>query len=50
MKESHPSIHMNNHIKAHNFFVNESGLFVTPTFVQDDEPIVVPQLIQLEMF
>ena len=30
MKESHPSIRMNNHIKAHNFFVNESGVFSMP--------------------
>jgi hypothetical protein len=28
MKESHPSIRMNNHIKAHSFFVNESGVFM----------------------
>ena len=30
MKELHPSIRMNNHIKAHSFFVNESGVFVPP--------------------
>lgn len=34
MKELHPSIRMNNHIKAHNFFVNESGVFV-PTVQQE---------------
>ena len=28
MKELHPSIRMNGHIKAHSFFVNESGVFV----------------------
>jgi hypothetical protein len=28
MKELHPSIRMNSHIKAHSFFVNESGVFV----------------------
>jgi len=35
MKESHPSIRMNNHIKAHSFFVNESGVFVPPAQPQD---------------
>jgi hypothetical protein len=40
---------MNNHIKAHNFFVNESGVFVNTTVQQ--ETIVLPaELIQLEMF
>jgi hypothetical protein len=49
MKELHPSIRMNNHIKAHNFFVNESGGFVNTTIQQ--EAIVLPaELIQLEMF
>jgi hypothetical protein len=49
MKELHPSIRMNNHIKAHNFFVNESGAFVNTTVQQ--ETIVLPaELIQLEMF
>lgn len=28
MKEVHPSLWMQNHMKAHNFFVNESGLLV----------------------
>lgn len=47
MKELHPSIKMNNHIKAHNFFVNESGVFVTPVF----EALELPtEFIQLEMF
>lgn len=35
MKELHPSIRMNNHIKAHSFFVNESGVFVPPAQPQD---------------
>lgn len=49
MKELHPSIRMNNHIKAHNFFVNESGLFVNTT--AQEETVVIPaELIQLEMF
>jgi hypothetical protein len=29
MKELHPSLWMENHIKAHDFFVNKSGLLVT---------------------
>lgn len=29
MKEIHPSLWMNNHMKAHSFFVNKSGLLVT---------------------
>jgi hypothetical protein len=28
MKEIHPSLWMNNHIAAHNFFVNESGILI----------------------
>ena len=50
MKELHPSIRMNNHIKAHNFFVNESGVFVTPTFIQEEHVYVPSELVQLEMF
>ena len=49
MKELHPSIRMNNHIKAHNFFVNESGVFVN-TFVQEEAIILPAELVQLEMF
>jgi hypothetical protein len=38
---------MNSHIKAHNFFVNESGVFVNPMF----EALELPaEFIQLEMF
>jgi hypothetical protein len=40
---------MNNHIKAHNFFVNESGVFVN-TFVQEEAIIIPAELVQLEMF
>lgn len=47
MKELHPTIRMNNHIKAHNFFVNESRVFVNPIFEQLEAPA---ELIQLEMF
>jgi hypothetical protein len=35
MKEAHPSIRMNSHIKAHSFFVNESGVFVPPAQPED---------------
>ena len=49
MKELHPSIRMNNHIKAHNFFVNESGVFVNTT-VQQEAIILPAELVQLEMF
>jgi hypothetical protein len=47
MKELHPSLWMNNHMKAHSFFVKESGLFVP------NSEITVPeegQLTQLELF
>lgn len=30
MKEVHPRLWMNNHIKAHDFFVNEAGILVQP--------------------
>ena len=39
MKELHPSIRMNNHIKAHSFFVNESGAFVPAVHQQESEHI-----------
>ena len=40
MREVHPSLWMNNHIKAHNFFVNESGILVAPPQMVDviEEP------------
>jgi hypothetical protein len=47
MKELHPSLWMNNHMKAHSFFVKESGLFVPSS------EITVPEegaLQQLELF
>jgi hypothetical protein len=43
MKEIHPSIRMNSHIKAHNFFVNESGVF-TPVIQPEDTPMGFLQL------
>jgi hypothetical protein len=48
MKEIHPTLWMNNHIKAHEFFVNESGVLVSPL-----PEITIPEpgaLAQLEMF
>ena len=44
MKEVHPSIRMNNHIKAHSFFVNESGLFTTKPDQPEDTPMGFLQL------
>ena len=47
MKETHPSNWMDNHMKAHAFFVNESGILV-PNMIVD-----VPkegELTQLQMF
>lgn len=47
MKEIHPSNWMKNHIKAHQFFVNESGLLVESM----NKEIVAPSpILQLEMF
>ena len=43
MKELHPSIRMNNHIKAHSFFVNESGIF-KPVQQPEDTPMGFLQL------
>ena len=42
MKDAHPSFKMNNHIKAHKFFVNESGIFSMPQ--PQDTPIGFLQL------
>ena len=47
MKELHPSLWMNNHIDVHSFFVNASGILVSPTKIE------VPtegMLQQLELF
>jgi len=49
MKQIHPSNWMNNHKKAHSFFVNESGIMVSSM----NNEIVVEEpssLVQLEMF
>lgn len=47
MKEIHPSNWMKNHIKAHQFFVNESGLLVES---MNKEIIAPTPFTQLEMF
>jgi len=41
MRQSHPSLWMDNHIKAHNFFVNQLGELV-PSAIQPIEAIEVP--------
>jgi hypothetical protein len=41
MRQSHPSLWMDNHIKAHNFFVNQLGELV-PSAIQSMEAIEVP--------
>jgi len=35
MREIHPTLWMNSHIKAHNFFVNESGILVNSSKIAD---------------
>jgi hypothetical protein len=42
MRETHPRFWIGDHMKAHNFFVNETGLFVNPTFEADviDSPMI----------
>jgi hypothetical protein len=47
MKETHPSLWMNNHIKAHEFFVTESGILVDSMNKEIVEPT---PFTQLEMF
>jgi hypothetical protein len=51
MKEIHPSLWMQNHQRAHSFFVRESGIIVSndtiniPVSVEPESPFT-----QLEMF
>jgi len=47
MKEAHPSMWMQNHMDAHKFFVNESGILVSPPLIieVDETPFV-----QLDLF
>jgi len=50
MKEIHPSMWMQNHQKAHSFFVNEAGILVSP---MNEITSVVEEtgaLLQLELF
>jgi hypothetical protein len=47
MKELHPSLWMNSHMKAHSFFVNESGLLVPNSEIDVPAP---GELAQLELF
>jgi hypothetical protein len=44
MKEVHPSLWMNNHIDAHSFFVEASGI------VSKKQEIVLQPVNQLELF
>jgi hypothetical protein len=44
MKEVHPSLWMNNHIDAHSFFVEASGM------VSKKQEISLPVINQLELF
>jgi len=46
MKEIHPTLWMENHMKAHSFFVNEAGVLVTPGFNLDN----LQPVNQLELF
>ena len=45
MKEVHPSLWMNNHIKAHSFFVTEAGILVnSPEIIIDEEEEMFKQM------
>jgi hypothetical protein len=46
MKESHPAVWMDNHMGAHKFFVNESGILVSPM----PEIVQSEALLQLNLF
>ena len=47
MKELHPSLWMESHMKAHSFFVNESGILVPNSEIHVPAP---GELTQLELF
>lgn len=47
MKEVHPSLWMQNHQAAHNFFVNEAGILVQPMNIEVPE---AGALLQLNLF
>ena len=45
MRETHPRFWINDHMKTHNFFVNEAGLFVpTVEVVEEESPLGFMQL------
>jgi hypothetical protein len=51
MREVHPTLWMDNHIKAHNFFVNESGILVAPPQMVDAvEEIIAEPSIPISQF
>ena len=51
MRETHPSLWMDNHIKAHNFFVNESGILAAPPQMVDViEEIIAEPAINISQF
>ena len=51
MREIHPTLWMDNHIKAHNFFVNESGILVAPPQMVDViEEIIAEPAINISQF
>jgi len=47
MKEIHPSLWMQNHQRAHNFFVNEAGIITSPMEIEIPSP---EALLQLNLF
>jgi hypothetical protein len=47
MKETHPSLWMDNHMSAHSFFVNEAGILVQPMNIEVSE---AGALLQLNLF
>lgn len=47
MKEIHPSLWMQNHQQAHNFFVNEAGILTQPMNIEVPKP---EALLQLNLF
>jgi hypothetical protein len=50
MRETHPSLWMDNHIKAHNFFVNESGILAAPPQMVEIEEIIAEPAIPFSQF
>lgn len=47
MKETHPTLWMQNHQRAHGFFVNESGILTQPMNIEVPKP---EALLQLNLF